>query len=151
MYKVVYNSCYGGFSLSPKAEKLLWERKTGKEIFVYESDFRNNNYIKVTDFDKCSSLSTYYFVTKDYGDVLVEELPDEWMDYEVRRIPRHDKDLVAVVEELGSAANGSCASLEIEKIATPMYRISDYDGCETVETPDNIGWVVIETNELPEK
>ena len=151
MFKVVCNSCYGGFSLSPKAEKLLWERKTGKEVFVYECDYANNNYVKVTDFSKCRSFSTYYFVTQDYGDVLVDELPAEWMDYEVRKIPRHDKDLVEIVEELGEEANGSCASLSIEKIDTPMYRIVDYDGCETVETPDSIGWVVIETNALPEK
>lgn len=151
MYKVVYNSCYGGFSLSPKAEKLLWERKTGKEIFAYALDYRNHNYIKVTDFGNCSSLDTFYFVTKDYGDILVDEIPNECMEYDIFKIHRHDKDLVAVVEELGEEANGSCAKLRIEEISTPMYRITDYDGYESVETPDNVGWVVIETNALPEK
>lgn len=151
MYKVVYNSCYGGFSLSPKAEKLFWERKTGKEIFAYALDYRNHNYIKVTDFDNYSSLDTFYFLTKDYGDILVDEIPNECMEFDIYKIPRHDKDLVAVVEELGEEVNGSCAKLRIEEISTPMYRITDYDGYESVETPDNIGWTVIETNALPEK
>ena len=46
MYKVVLNSCYGGFGLSPKAEKLYWERKLGKKIFAYKQDYENKVFIK---------------------------------------------------------------------------------------------------------
>lgn len=151
MFKVAYNACYGGFGLSAKAEKLLWEKKTGKEIFAYTHDYENNNYIKITDFDQPGGFGYYYFTPNDYGDVLVEQYPEESTEFDVDRLARHDKDLIAVIEELGDAANGPCSKLRIDEIHVPIYRITEYDGYESVETPDNIGWCVIETNELPEK
>lgn len=54
-------------------------------------------------------------------------------------IPRHDPDLVAVVEMLGEKANSRYASLAIAEVKGP-YRIREYDGLEWVETPDNIEW-----------
>ena len=51
------------------------------------------------------------------------------------RITRIDKDLVAIVKELGEEANGKYASLEIVNIPDDddiQYAISDYDGIETV-------------------
>jgi len=48
---------------------------------------------------------------------------------------RHDPLLVQYVEELGKDANGDFANLRIEEISGDEYRIHDYDGNETVETP----------------
>lgn len=59
-------------------------------------------------------------------------------------IPRHDKRLVEVVETLGEErASGSCSELVIVEISTPCYRIDEYDGMESVETPEGIEWEYI--------
>ena len=61
----------------------------------------------------------------------------EHVDYD-ERIARHDEDLVKVVEELGpEAASGMCASLEVEELLYPVYRIEDYDGMETIKYPNS--------------
>ena len=50
-----------------------------------------------------------------------------------------------VVEELGSEkASGECAQLAIYKTESRLYRIDEYDGSETVYTPDTESWTVIE-------
>ena len=95
MTKVVYNGCYGGFSLSEAA------LKRGREL--------SGN--------------------------------PEWGGYAGRDVCRHDHILVRVVEELGGAANGSCAVLCIEELPDgTQYRIDEYDGKENVETRDSVAW-----------
>lgn len=59
-------------------------------------------------------------------------------------LSRHDKDLVSVVEKLGERANGYGAKLEIVEINSDRYYIEDYDGMETIYTPDLICWERIE-------
>jgi hypothetical protein len=55
---------------------------------------------------------------------------------------RHDPALVQVVEELGDKANGCSASLAIAVIEDgAKYRIDEYDGFESVMTPDDYEWV----------
>ena len=95
-HKVAYNSYYGGFGLSDKAQKLLNELK-GEEVDYYD-------------------------------------------------LPRHDKDLVAVIEELGSEASGRFNSVTVTEIDSDRYRISEYDGWEKVITPDLENYIVIEEN-----
>jgi len=69
-------------------------------------------------------------VTYDYGSVSVE---------------RNDPILVAVVERLKDAANGKSASLKIQEIPSGMkYRIDEYDGLESVVTPDEYDWMIAE-------
>ena len=58
-------------------------------------------------------------------------------------IPRHDKDLVEIVERLGKEASSNYADLEIAQIKSNKYNIRDYDGMEYVETPDSIDWIII--------
>lgn len=58
-------------------------------------------------------------------------------------INRADPDLVQVVEALGEKANGFCAYLEIEELASgTLYRIREYDGYERIETADSVDWSV---------
>lgn len=64
-------------------------------------------------------------------------------DFYARDLNRHDPYLVQVVEELGDAASGFCGALRIEEIEGSLYRIDEYDGYESVETPDAIDWVEI--------
>ena len=58
--------------------------------------------------------------------------------------PRHDPTLIKIVQDLGDAANGCSAKLEIVEIKSNRYRITEYDGWENIETPDNVEWVVID-------
>ena len=58
-------------------------------------------------------------------------------------VARHDKRLVEVVERFGDEASGMCSKLKIATISSPMYRIDEYDGFESVETPDSYDWVSI--------
>lgn len=58
-------------------------------------------------------------------------------------VPRHDKRLVEVVEKLGDKAGRKFSKLKVVEIDSLMYRIDEYDGWESVETPDSVDWVVI--------
>ena len=49
-------------------------------------------------------------------------------------LQRDDKDLIAVVEELGTAAEGRCSELIILEFDEGVeYDISEYDGSESIE------------------
>ena len=48
-------------------------------------------------------------------------------------LPRHDPDLVKVVETLGKEASSSFANLEVEEIYSRLYKIDDYDGLERID------------------
>lgn len=63
-------------------------------------------------------------------------------------IERHDPRLIDVVETLGKKASGDCAKLEIQEICSPIYRISEYDGLESVQTPGGMDWVSITEESL---
>lgn len=55
-------------------------------------------------------------------------------------VERHDPALVQVVEELGDKASGRFAKLRIAEVSGP-YRIDEYDGFESVETPGTYDWI----------
>jgi hypothetical protein len=57
-------------------------------------------------------------------------------------MPRHDPDLVKVVEDLGKEANGECAKLKIVTVKG-LYNIHEYDGLEETREPDPEydGWI----------
>jgi hypothetical protein len=99
MGKVVYNACYGGFSLSEAA------RCRGQEI--------SGN--------------------------------PKWGDHPFYDdIKRHDPVLVQVVEELGEAANGPCAILDVVDLPSgTKYRIDEYDGLEGVERQEDVEWETV--------
>ncbi len=57
---------------------------------------------------------------------------------------RHDENLVQVVEELGSEANGQFAHLAIREIECSEYFIENCDGLERVVAKDDIEWIKIQ-------
>ena len=65
-------------------------------------------------------------------------------------VERHDKRLVEVVEALGSElASGDYANLVIKTIYNPVYRVSEYDGYESIRTQDmDDGWIIINEDSL---
>lgn len=121
-HRVVYNACFGGFSLSLKAVKWLEENCKDDEL---------------RDFIKSLRLAgkEYSFASKD--ECLCYDV-SSWFDGK-----RHHKDLVAVVEALGSEANGPRAKLKIMTIDLNQYRIDKYDGSEEVITPEDSDWIII--------
>lgn len=77
------------------------------------------------------------------SDMAIQYLIDHGLPEDMD-IPRHHPVLVNCVEELGKKANGFCSRLKIAKIKGNVYRIDEYDGMESVETPDTYDWVIIE-------
>ena len=115
MNKVVFNNCFGGFSLSVKAVKWLAENGHGK---IKE---KAQAYLKGM-IDRMSRFGCH-----------------------LEDIDRHDPDLVRCVETLGSlASGGELAHLEIAELKGNRYRIDEYDGAETVYEPEDEDYITIE-------
>lgn len=110
MRKVVYNACYGGFSLSREA--ILLARELSGDMCW------GGCYLKgeIVSGRKCREDNGY-----------------------IRDIERHDSVLVSVVERLGKGASGELADLQVV-IVDGLYRIDEYDGCERVMTVDDYEW-----------
>jgi hypothetical protein len=141
MTKVVYNACYGGFSLSKEAVQRYWEIK-GQQVWI-EDDKEYPSFAIWTVWltppeerpvrkKNWESLSMDERIAYNRA-----ESEQTWYD---RNVDRHDPVLVQVVEELGDKANGRCAKLRIAEVSGP-YRIDEYDGSESVETPTSYDWI----------
>jgi hypothetical protein len=141
MKKVVYNNCYGGFGLSPIATYEIAKRK-GIEVFIYHYKFDGNELYRKIDlvegwFDVIPNRSVVIFLTADLGNEITK-YPNS-LRFDGVSLKRTDEDLVSVVESLGEKANGKYADLQIAVVEN-KYRIIEYDGAESVETPDDIEW-----------
>lgn len=106
--KIVINTCHGGFNLSDEAFSMLLNRKG-------------------IEFETVTQLTTHFYrkgmVGKNEG----------YLGYHQDELCRDDADLVAVVEALGSKANGGCAELKIVEVPDDVnWYIEDYDGMEHV-------------------
>ena len=120
-HKIVYNNCYGGYTLSNKA--IEWLSEHGSER---TKKFIAQKRLEANEKTKYDSSRIFYV-----------------MDALRYFLERHDPDLIAVVEALGKEVNGSFSDLAIEEIDGDMYDIEEYDGKETVVTPEDICWTVI--------
>lgn len=146
--KVVYNSIFGGFSLSGKAIRYFMKLK-GKTIFAYHkggSTYRKIENPTDRDFDDWDVT----LFDKDFGESF-NDYKQEHDDHYVSgyidaegSCPRHDPELVKTVEDLGSEANGSHAHLRIKELKGNRYVIDEYDGSERVVEPDDINWIIVE-------
>lgn len=131
MKKVILNKCYGGFDVSKEAY-MLYAKKKGLTLYLYESDYIDRKFIykKVND---DNSIFRHYFI-KDMGDNV--EIGNE--DYEkyclyLREEHREDPVLIEVVEELGEKASGRFGNLKVVEIPDDLdYVIDEYDGIETL-------------------
>ena len=80
----------------------------------------------------------------DYWHTLAAD--DEEFHFGALGTCRHDPLLVAVVEELGEAAEGHSANLIVVEVNDECYIIKEYDGYEAVQTPGDINWIYPEIN-----
>lgn len=137
--KIAYNACYGGFSLSPEG-LTLYAKKKGIDLVWYHKDYRTKKVTKLNNMADASSWSCEAY-TEDFGDNPKELLEDyfyypSFYDNESRT----DKDLIAVIEELGEKASGDCSNLQIAEIPDGAdFEITEYDGFEDV-VPPRMSW-----------
>ncbi len=128
--EIVINNCYGGFSLSPLAIK-EWAKLKNKECYFFLNDFVTDTFIPITMQEANKTILFYTFSVPNPNEVL--KLPVKIEDklnfnlysllkfnseynkkYESiniwdSKIPRDDKDLIAVVKKLGTKkASGKC-------------------------------------------
>jgi len=126
MTKIVFNSCFGGASLSDKAVERYAEIK-GITLFKSDEEFLTSHYYRCSEdvYDTLSDLEKNNFYFSGYH-ILIN---------------RTDPVLIQVIEELGKEANGNSADLQIDELpAGTQYHIHEYDGSETVMTPDDYEW-----------
>lgn len=129
--KVVINNCFGGFSLSEEGMRAYFARK-GKEVYTEGSS------ILVSYFDAPRPLEFKIPKHKHFMDRDNPEYENHTRWYSAHYLsnsdmPRDDKDLISVVEELGERANGRFASLLVVDIPDDAdWEIAEYDGSEHV-------------------
>lgn len=146
--KLVINSCYGGFNLSPKATKRYLELK-GKQAYFYKQtkyNWSDNDaeFQRIDDVENLNELFIYC-TTEDQGKV-INDFPDN--TFHSRDISRNDKHLIQVVEELGAEASSKVSKLTIVEIENGRwYKIDEYDGYESIEYRDiDDEWELAEDN-----
>lgn len=148
-HKVVINNCYGGFGLSALATAKLYQCTHPEvEVFFYKEDRDYNDLDNiVSTYTKCLPEDADTVTIKDLGDKYTcpsygdESIGDSIIYF--CDCPRHDKNLVRIVEELGDKANGRCAQLKVTEIEGNRYIVDEYDGLESICLPEDIRWVVI--------
>lgn len=121
MTRIVYNSCFGGFSISHEAVE-LYAKLTNKTLRVKPLTFGGKTY-------NDSTFQTYYLNDKYFS---------------THDLSRTDPTLLAIIDEIGlKRASGCCASLAIIDLAPgTKYRIDEYDGDECVCTIDEYEWSI---------
>lgn len=128
--KIVINCCYGGFGLSEEGMRRYAELK-GLPFYVWiQPGFQ-------------SDMFKQYFTADPSG---MTKIDDEFYRkhglYD-NDLDRTDPALVQVIEDLGDKANGAYARLEVVELTKgTCYRINEYDGYESIETADDIDWMV---------
>lgn len=145
MVKVVINSCYGGYGLSPKAFKRISELQ-GKECYFFVSEFENGKFVnKQVDMSEIhgvffEAMSTPNLPIYDDWYVLTNEEKRKHNEAYLKakisnfRDDRTNELLIRVVEELGTdKASGAHSSLKIVEIPDDVeWEIHSNDGLEWV-------------------
>ena len=109
--KIVINKCFGGFGLSQEAVEWLMKNKNWKA--VKENSKEDGKIIEWVEPDSIKCFGKYTASTYN--------------------IERTDKDLIEVVEILGSKANSRYANLKVVEIPDGIeYEIDEYDGVESI-------------------
>lgn len=122
--KIVINRCFGGFSLSMKAQAWLLERD--KSLFeVIERNAKNDNLWSIKKGKQFEQYKATEFVLFDDKHIYLLE---DKNSVEFRTHPL----LVECVETLQEEADGSYSNLQVIDIPHDDVTIEDYDGMESV-------------------
>lgn len=138
MTKVVYNACYGGFGLSKEAVKRYWEIK-GQQVWIEDNEWGFSVWL-VPPEKRLKPQTTKEILTMSQDERVAYNKAYSAQSWYYGDVVRHDPALVQVVEELKAKANDEYAKLRIHEISGP-YRIDEYDGFESVETPNSYDWI----------
>ena len=121
--KVVINNCYGGFSLS--------ESGIARYLELSNLEMTANFYDRDIPRDDAALIQVVQSGIARYLELKGIEWPNA--GFYDRDIPRDDAALIQVVQELGDAANGSCADLKIVEVPDEVdWYVEEYDGNEWV-------------------
>lgn len=149
MAKVVYNGCFGGFSVSEAGVRRYCELK-GLPLWVEREGMsaKFSSILPPTYWVEPPENRPPTWTDEEFHQHSLDERAEHNAHYERCTLSdngflRDDPYLVRVVEELGEAANGRCAKLEIRDIPDgSKYRIDEYDGNERVMLQDEYEWSV---------
>jgi hypothetical protein len=151
--KVVINSCYGGFSLSPLAIR-EFAKLNKRKCYFFKTNYQEgggfSEYISISIEDAAETFSWTAFDVPNPNEVC--RYPDNWHELpddekqkyndlytqhslaQGREVERNDPNLIKAIKKLGTKkASGSCAELRIIDIPDgTKYTIEEYDGLEHV-------------------
>lgn len=148
--KIVINTCYGGFGLSPAGIRRMAEL-AGRPCYFFKIKrpgiMKAKVYTLITEAEADKEFMSDAFDIPNPNEVFSKVAWTKMTDKErkeenelyykhvltSRPENRTDANLVKAVEELGEAANGKYASLTVVEIPDDVeYEIKDYDGVETI-------------------
>lgn len=128
MKKVVYNNRHGGFNVSREAMVYLLMLGFPLE----KRPFTDKDTVADFPLQGPNGIKAHHRYSMLLKDGYIYHSPD-CSDDSLRSHPA----LVKTVELLGDKANGDFAQLTITELPTnAVYRIEEYDGLESVSTPD---------------
>lgn len=141
MTKVVYNACYGGFSLSHEG-MLHYCKLAGIEVEPEETRYGFWAYRrKDREVPKPIADGKWLELSLEQRSARNRLLEAAYISE--RDFVRHDRYLVQTVEELGAAADGCSANLAIAEVTEGKYYIDEDDGMETVVQPSDVRWIEV--------
>lgn len=142
--KLAINTRYGGFNISQKGMLEIAKRK-GLKVYPYVNDpnysMREDRYMKRNLVH--SEVPFIYYLLQDVGDKFEGNIYSDdlyWRFNPSEYENRTDSELIATIEHLGDDANGRYADIEVVEIPDGFdYKITDYDGVETVYYGQQLG------------
>lgn len=93
-------------------------------------------------------MSNKIVINSCYGGFALSVEAEQWLkdNYQIddyNTLYRHDPRLVECVESLGINAGRRFSRLAIVEIPGNIYKITEYDGLEGVEVPEDPEWIII--------
>lgn len=142
MGKVVINTCFGGFGLSKESCQRYWDLK-GQQVWIEdEKEYPALGMFTVwlvSPSERVKHKTSHQFSSMSMDERVVYNRKVSEQTWHYRNVERNDPVLVQVVEELGDKANGKYSKLQVVEV-NGDYRIDEYDGYESIETPGQIEW-----------